>query len=170
MAYHNTYYLLLDAALADTGHVLRKVDGAALRRLREMIRTAARVVVAGDDHGGLVMRLLALYLTGLGLPAVACDAVSGLALAEGDLLLLGSLAGNETALIQRADHAREVGAQVALITGNMRSLLAARADHMIALELPLQADTALFAQVLVILIDIQRVQLADDLTREAEEA
>lgn len=163
MGYQNTYYLLLDATLADVGHVLRKVDGAALRRLRKMIRTAPRVVVLGEGGVGVVMQMFVHHLMSLNLQAAVAQPESEPALAEGDLLLIGSAAGRETALGQHAAQARDVKARVALITGAAQSLIMQHAHHAVVLNLPPHAEPELFMQVLFMLLEIQRLQLIEEL-------
>lgn len=155
---------------------LRSVSPEAVNSLRQDIIDARRIFVAGQGRSGLCMAGFAMRLMHLDLDVHVVGAVTTPAIGPGDLLIIGSGSGRTQTLVQYARRARELNAQVALITIAPGSAVGAHADteiHIAAVS-PKRQETdaglrssqpmaSLFEQALGILLDIVVMQLMDDL-------
>ena len=89
---------LFDAILADLSRTLGQVDATQVEDLQEAILSADRIFIAGKGRSGLQMKAFAMRLMHLGLTVHVVDDVTAPALAERDLLLVGSSSGRTASL------------------------------------------------------------------------
>ena len=118
---------LVDVVLADIGRTLRQVDADEVEALGAALLRAERVFLAGKGRTGLQMRAFAMRLMHLGLRVHVVDDVTTPAIGAGDLLLIGSSSGRTGSLLRYAESLGATGAQLATLTGNLDSPLAAAA-------------------------------------------
>ncbi len=122
---------LFDAILADLARTLRQVDATQVEDLKEAILSANRIFIAGRGRSGLQMKAFAMRLMHLGLTVHIVDDVTTPAVAEADLLLVGSSSGRTASLLRHVYTAKEIGASIAAVTGNLESPIAAAAKTLV---------------------------------------
>ena len=123
MSYHD----LVDSILDDIGRTLRQVEPDQVDALLDALLSAERVFIAGKGRSGLQMRAFAMRLMHLGFCIHVVDDVTTPAIGAGDLLLIGSSSGRTGSLLRYIDTAQASGAQLAALTGNLDSPIAAAA-------------------------------------------
>lgn len=172
---------LTQAILKEVDDSLRSVAPEALDRLRQSIRGAARIYVAGKGRSGLYMRAFAMRLMHLGLAVHVVDDVTTPGICEGDLLIIGSGSGATASLVNYAEKAKKAGAYVVLITAAKTSPVGNLADRVVHISAPspktaapdvkasIQPMANLFEQALGLLLDIVTIQLMDDLNMTSEQ-
>jgi 6-phospho-3-hexuloisomerase len=174
---------LAAALVEELGEALRSVDPGDVAELRGAILRAERVFVAGKGRSGLQMRGFGMRLMHLGLRVHVLGDVTTPAIAEGDLLLIGSGSGRTKSLVVHAERAKELGTRVALITAARSSPITARADHVVHVAVrgertpgfaptcppPTQPMGSLFEQTLGAVLDIVVLQLIDEMGVGVEE-
>lgn len=122
---------LIEAIIADIGRALGQVEPAQVDDICAAINAADRVFIAGKGRSGLQMRAFAMRLMHLGLSVHVVDEVTTPAIGAGDLLLIGSSSGRTSSLLRYIDIAREVGAALAVFTGNLDSPIAQAAEALV---------------------------------------
>jgi 6-phospho-3-hexuloisomerase len=162
----NRYQELNNSILQEIRSALFQVDESQCDQLMRATLQAGHVFVAGKGRSGLQMRAYAMRLMHLGLKAYVVDEVTTPGIAAGDLLLIGSGSGRTASLIQYARRAKDLGANVGLITADSRSEIAALADLVVEIPAPtpksnrlsnrssFQPMGSLFEQALGILLDV----------------
>jgi 6-phospho-3-hexuloisomerase len=121
----------IQADLDEVTALLSGVDPAEADQLGQMLLAAEGVFVTGQGRSGLAMRAFAQRLMQLGARVfVAGDAVTP-AIRAGDLLVIASGSGETPGSVNAARLAREVGAQVVLLTANRGSTIGRLADHVV---------------------------------------
>jgi 6-phospho-3-hexuloisomerase len=161
--------------LRELAIALGAVDEGGVNALREAIRGAPRVFVAGKGRSGLQARAFAMRLMQLGMTAFVVDDVTTPGLRADDLLLIASGSGRTPSLVAYAERAKKMGARVALVTIQTVSPIAQAADVIVCipapspkLETPLAAVSilpmgSLFEQALGILFEILIAQLMGEM-------
>jgi 6-phospho-3-hexuloisomerase len=170
------YNELVTEVINELRAALRSVDPEAVNSLRQDIIDARRVFVAGQGRSGLRMQGFATRLMHLDQDAHVVGGATTPAIGPGDLLIIGSGSGETASLAVYARRARELNAQVVLITIAEESTIGQLADVVIriAAASPKLKDHAggtpsiqplgsLFEQALGLLLDIVVIQLMDDL-------
>lgn len=122
---------LIEAILSDLRRILTRVDPAQIETMHNALVSAKRIFIAGKGRSGLQMKAFAMRLMHLGLSVHVVDDVTTPALAEGDLLLIGSSSGRTGSLLRYVETARATGATMATITGNAESPIAAAAQTLL---------------------------------------
>jgi 6-phospho-3-hexuloisomerase len=151
----------LEEAAEDLVRVLRGVKAADLRAFEEAVLSSHRAFVTGLGRTGLMMRGFAMRLMHLGRRAYHVGDVITPAIRRDDLLIIGSRTGRSPV--------------VAVVTANPQSMVARRADVVLAIDdraiverrkrrqepyLPLGS---LFEQALLLVLDQTVVDLMDAL-------
>jgi 6-phospho-3-hexuloisomerase len=167
---------LIAAALEELGRALRSVDEDSLARLRELLRDAPRIFVAGRGRSGLQMSGFAMRLMHMGLAVHVVGDVTTPGIAAGDLVVIGSGSGRTASLVGYAVRARDLGARVALVTAAEQSPIGEAADCVVGISAPtpklaerydLSASIlpmgSLFEQALGLLLDLVILQLMREL-------
>jgi 6-phospho-3-hexuloisomerase len=175
------YQHLTQVILKEIDDSLRSVAPESLDMLRQSIRGAARIYVAGKGRSGLYMRAFAMRLMHLGLGVYVVDDVTTPGICEGDLLIIGSGSGTTASLVNYAEKAKKAGARVALVTAARTSPVGNLADCIVHISAPSPKTTApdvkasiqpmanLFEQTLGLALDIVTIQLMDDLNMTSEQ-
>jgi 6-phospho-3-hexuloisomerase len=167
---------LIATALEELGRALRSVDEGNLARLREMLREAQCIFVAGRGRSGLQMSGFAMRLMHMGLAVHVVGDVTTPGIAAVDLVVIGSGSGRTASLVGYAARARDLGAHVALITAAEHSPIGEAADCVVRIDAPtpklaerydISASIlpmgSLFEQALGLLLDLVILQLMRDL-------
>ena len=173
------YNELVTEVINELRAALRSVDPEAVNNLRQDIIDARRVFVAGQGRSGLRMQAFAMRLMHLDLDAHVVGGVTTPAIGPGDLLVIGSGSGKTESLVSHARRARELNAQVALITIADASPIGKYADTIIRVtasspklkagestSVSVQPMGSLFEQALGMLLDVIVIQLMDDLNTD----
>lgn len=122
--------------LEEVSETLAAVDETALKELQQVLIGKRRIFVAGRGRSGLQMRAFAMRLMHLGLEVHVVDEITTPAIEKEDVLLIGSGSGRTESLVQFAQAAKEVGAEVALVTGTPKSPIGQESDLNIHLPAP----------------------------------
>ena len=107
---------------------LGALDPEPCDRLAESILRSKRIFLAGMGRSGLIMRSFAMRLMHMGLEVHVVGETTTPAVAEGDLLIIGSGSGETESLLAMASKAKSLGIDVALITVHPGSSIAEHAD------------------------------------------
>lgn len=165
----------LEEAAEDLVRVLRGVKAADLGAFEEAVLSSHRAFVTGLGRTGLMMRGFAMRLMHLGRRAYHVGDVITPAIRRDDLLIIGSRTGRSPVLAFFIEIAHRVRARVAVVTANPQSMVARRADVVLAIDdrgiverrkrrgepyLPLGS---LFEQALLLVLDQIVVDLMDAL-------
>jgi len=118
--------------------VMGRVDWESFMELSAMLPRARRTFVAGAGRSGLVAKSFGMRLMHAGLPAFVPGETVTPAAGPGDLLVAVSCTGQTGYTSYLAARARELGAQVAVVTAESASPLAALGHKVIII--PAVAD------------------------------
>jgi len=113
------------------GAVMTKVDWASFLELADVLGRARRTFVTGAGRSGLVARSFGMRLMHAGLPAFIPGETITPAAGPGDLLVGISCTGTTGITDYIARRARQLGAQVVVITADGDSPLARGADKVV---------------------------------------
>ena len=173
------YPELVHKALAELSTALRAVPPDDVARCRQAILAARRIFVAGKGRSGLIMRAHSMRLMHLGLAVHVVDDVTTPAIGASDLLYLASGSGSTPSIVQYAQKAHSIGADVALVTANADSAAAKLTDVVVVIPAPSPkvASThtsshpmaTLFELSLAILLDIVVMQLMTELEQTPDQ-
>lgn len=175
------FHELTDQITAEIRYVLSQVSEEQVLALRTAFLSEKRIFVAGRGRSGLQMQGAAMRLMHLGLQVHVIGDVTTPAITENDLLLIGSGSGSTASLVQYAKKAGSVGAKVALVTTNDKSVIAEMADYMVCLSAPtpkvkeeraftsIQPMGSLFEQCLGILLDSIILQCMEVIDKGGDE-
>jgi 6-phospho-3-hexuloisomerase len=119
--------------LAGIAGVMSQVDWASFLDLADMLPRARRTFVTGAGRSGLVARSFGMRLMHAGLPAFVPGETITPAAGEGDLLVAISCTGQTGITDYIARRARQLGAQVVVLTAEPASPLAAAADKVVVI-------------------------------------
>ena len=117
--------------LARIAAVMDQADWKGLLELAEMLPRARRTFVTGAGRSGLVARSFGMRLMHAGLPAFVPGETITPAAGDGDLLVAISCTGATGITDYIANRARQLGAQVVVLTADADSPLAAEADKLV---------------------------------------
>ena len=132
----NNIHQLTDQITSEIQQALRQVSEQDVETMRQILLSGARIFVAGRGRSGLQMKAAAMRLMHLGLQVYVIGDVTTPAIAQDDLLLIGSGSGETASLVQYAEKAKAVGAKIAIITTNTNSVIAKMADNIVTLPAP----------------------------------
>ncbi len=110
--------------------MLEKVAPVDEAHLGELIARANRIFVVGQGRTGLVMKMFAMRAMQTGILTHIVGETLTPAICPGDLLIAASGSGTTPSVVRAAQRAKEIGAQVAVITSRDSSELAKLADHL----------------------------------------
>ncbi len=173
-----TYLELVNTVTTELATALQSINVDAVTNLRRDILQSRRIFVAGKGRSGLRMQAFAMRLMHLDLAVHVVGEMTTPAIGASDLLIIGSGSGRTTSLVNYAQKAYELGAQVALITIPADSPIGRYADAVVQIAAvspkieagdidSLQPMGSLFEQALGILLDIIVIQLMADLNLDA---
>ena len=161
-----------DAILGEIRAALRAVDADQVEALVKALLDANQVFVVGVGRVLLSLQAFAKRLNHLGIAAHCVGDVTEPAIAEGDLLLVGSGSGESVVPVAIAGVAHEHGARIAHIGSNPSSALAPLTTVFVRIpvqtKLGLEGEIAsrqimssLFEQALVLFGDTVAMMLAE---------
>ncbi len=161
MSYEQVRFVAVD----EIRSVIALIDSGEMTRLATAIRAAGAVFVAGAGRSGLAMRGFAMRIMHMGKPAYVVGDATTPALCAGDLLVVGSGSGGTSSLVAIAGQAKKRGGNIALLTIDPESPIAAMAGTIVRVPAPspksasamavksLQPMATLFEQTLGLLLD-----------------
>lgn len=163
-----------DQVLRELEAALASVDVRAVEKLERLIAGTREVFCYGLGRSGLSSSSFAMRLMQLGLKCSIVGDVLAHPIQAGDLLIITSASGAGKMLEILGGKAKELGANVALITSNTDSDLAALADVTISMHTPTKSDQgaerisvtpmgSLFEEATFLLFDLITVDLMESL-------
>ncbi|GGN96183.1 6-phospho-3-hexuloisomerase [Saccharibacillus kuerlensis] len=118
---------------AELAESVRGIDPAQAEAFAEALDRAANVFTAGAGRSGLMSKALAMRLMHSGSAAHVVGETATPGIGPGDLLVIGSGSGETRTLVPMAEKARELGAEVAVVTLKPDSTLASLASLIVRL-------------------------------------
>jgi 6-phospho-3-hexuloisomerase len=113
--------------------VMTQVDWPSFLKLADMLPRARRTFVTGAGRSGLVARSFGMRLMHAGLPAFVPGETITPAAGQGDLLVAISCTGQTGITDYIVRRARQLGAQVVVLTADPSSPLARDADQVVVI-------------------------------------
>jgi 6-phospho 3-hexuloisomerase len=129
--------LLKGAMFTITEHVEEVANSLEKKEVNSLVRRilkAKNVFVYGAGRSGLVARAFAMRLMHLGVNVYVVGAIVTPAIEKGDLVLLVSGSGESTSVVNSAKIAKNVGADVCLITSYPQSSIGKIADYTVTVK------------------------------------
>jgi 6-phospho-3-hexuloisomerase len=175
------FHNFASSLISELRDALEAVDESEVADLRRAILQAGSVFVAGKGRSGLQMQAFAMRLLHLGLTVHVVGESTSPGIGKGDLLVIGSGSGQTASLVGYARRARNLQAQVSLITTTASSPIADQAACVVCILAPtpkllgsdmslsIQPMGSLFEQSLGLMLDIVILQLMDELGMDAEQ-
>ncbi len=175
------FHNLASSLLSELGDALEAIDESDVAALRRAILQARSIFVAGKGRSGLQMQAFAMRLLHLGLTVHVVSECTTPGIGKGDLLVIGSGSGQTASLVGYARRARDLHAQVGLITTVASSPIGDQAVCEVRIPAPtpklagsdmsssIQPMGSLFEQSLGLVLDIVILQLMDELGIDAEQ-
>jgi 6-phospho-3-hexuloisomerase len=114
--------------------IARLIAGDEIDAFLVAILGAKRIYVMGAGRSGLVARFFAMRLMHMGMTSYVVGETIAPAVGEGDLIVAFSGSGNTKTIGDIAETAKNLGAQVALISSDPASRIGRIADYMIKVE------------------------------------
>ena len=125
---------ILTDVLAELGCTLQSLDEKQLQDLKNQIKKAKKIFVAGAGRSLMMIRGFAMRLMHIGYEAYVVGETVTPAIESGDLLIVASGSGRTATLMVMADKCKKIGAELALITTDPSSAIGEMADYII--EIP----------------------------------
>lgn len=155
---------------AELTEAVRGIDQAQAEAFVEALDSAANVFTAGAGRSGLMGKALAMRLMHGGSAAHVVGETTTPGIGPGDLLVIGSGSGETRTLVPMAEKARELGADVAVVTLKPESTLAELATLLVQLPgasksrenddyATIQPMGSLFEQTLLLFFDASVLRL-----------
>ncbi|WP_106496462.1 6-phospho-3-hexuloisomerase [Lentibacillus sp. Marseille-P4043] len=119
---------IIDTVASEVTGVLKQVDADEAIDLAKRIQRARRIFVAGTGRSGLIGKVFAMRLMHSGFPIYVVGETITPSIETGDLLLVISGSGSTGTLKQFAMKAKEIDADVALVTTNPDSAIGQVSD------------------------------------------
>ena len=168
-----------NSILGELTRTLGAVSDRELEQAQRAILGARRVFVAGAGRSGLALKMAAMRLMHLGLTVHVAGEITTPAIAGGDLLLIASGSGTTASVVQAAEVARKVGAEVLALTTAPESKLARLASVLIMIPAATKQDHggtvsqqyagALFEQSVLLILDTLFQSMRQERGESAEE-
>lgn len=118
------------------GEILNATDATYDRQLTDMLDKAARIFVAGAGRSALVARFFAMRLMHGGYDVYVVGEIVTPSLKKGDLMIVISGSGETETMIAFTKRAKELGAEIALISAKTDSTLADMANSVFPIGQP----------------------------------
>ena len=106
------------------GEILNATDSSYDKKLTDMLDKASRIFIAGAGRSALVARFFAMRLMHGGYDVYVVGEIVTPSLKKGDLLIVISGSGETETMIAFTKRAKELGAEIALISAKTDSTLA----------------------------------------------
>ncbi len=118
--------------------VLNKTEDSNAERLTRMLDRAARIFVSGAGRSGLITKFFAMRLMHSGYDVSVVGEIVTPSIKRGDLLIIISGSGETEQLIAFTKKARDIGADILLITAKEKSTIGDLADGVFQIGQPEQ--------------------------------
>ncbi len=168
----------IELILAENRRVLESVDDTAVAQLTQAMLATKRIFVEGEGRSGFAIRMAAMRLMHLGLQDYVVGETTTPSIQRGDLLIACSGSGSTGNVTAIATKAKEVGAQLVVVTTQTDSPLGVIADILIQLDAAAKQDKSqhqsqqfagsLFEQSTLLLFDALFHLLSHRLNKDAE--
>lgn len=132
----------IDLILTENQRVLKSIDKEAIAQLIQALLATKRIFVEGEGRSGLAIRMAAMRLMHLGLQDYVVGETTTPSIQRGDLLIACSGSGSTGNVSAIATKAKEVGAQLVVVTTQADSSLGKIADILIQLNAAAKQDTS----------------------------
>lgn len=132
----------IDLILTENQRVLTEIDAEAIAQLIQALLTTKRIFVEGEGRSGFAIRMAAMRLMHLGLQDYVVGETTTPSIQAGDLLIACSGSGSTGNVSAIATKAKEVGAQLVVVTTQADSPLGKIADILIQLNAAAKQDTS----------------------------
>lgn len=119
---------ILSDVLLELKDTLQTLDEKQLQELKEYIKDADKIFVAGAGRSLMMIRGFAMRLMHMGYTAYVVGETVTPAIEQGDLLIIASGSGGTATLTVMADKCKKIGAKLALITTKPSSVIGEMAD------------------------------------------
>lgn len=119
---------MIDTVAQEITHVLSSVDETQALLLSEKMNKSKRIFMSGEGRSGLMGKALAMRLMHGGFEVYVVGETITPNIEKDDLLIAISGSGSTASLLQFTTQAKEVGADVFLVTTNSDSKIAAISD------------------------------------------
>src|SRR5512138_1813083 len=156
--------------------VLAGIQSADAEGFLNALKTDANIFLMGKGRAGMVMNMFATRLMHLGLTAHVIGEAATPAVRTGDVLVIGSGAGDHEALLSAAKKAKLMGVSVALLTAAADSPLGRLSNVLVILPAHHKAQApktgslmpagAVFEQSLLLFCDCICARLAADMGKQ----
>lgn len=113
---------------------VKNVSEKEFEELADEIRPDRRIVCDGAGRSRLQIQGFAMRLAQMGFQSSVVGDVTATALKTGDLLFVCSASGETPALVEHAGKAKDIGAEVVLITASENSALSVYADKKVVVR------------------------------------
>lgn len=130
----------IDLILSENQRVLQSVDESAIAQLIEALLTPKRIFVEGEGRSGFAIRMAAMRLMHLGLQDYVVGETTTPSIQSGDLLIACSGSGSTATVTAIATKAKEIDAQLVVVTTQADSPLGKLADILIQLNAAAKQD------------------------------
>jgi 6-phospho-3-hexuloisomerase len=127
---------VIGQVLSEITACVKQVPAASLVQAGGLIESAPRIFVTGAGRSGLCMKAFGMRLMHMGKTVHVAGETTTPAIAEEDLLVVGSGSGRTSSLLAVAGQAQKRGAKILLFTTNPASPLAEMADHRVVISAP----------------------------------
>lgn len=118
--------------------ILTATDGSNAARLTRMLDRAARIFVSGAGRSGLICKFFAMRLMHSGYDVSVVGEIVTPSIKRGDLLIIISGSGETEQLVAFTKRARDIGADILLITSKEKSTIGDMADGVFQVGTPAQ--------------------------------
>ena len=150
--------------------IFRDLPEDAAEKAASAVNAHPRIFVYGAGRSGLMLKAFAMRLSQMGRVVYVVGETITPALEENDLLILASASGNTASVCRCAAIAKEVGAELFLLTASMQSALTAIAPPDVCFRTPTKDDGShtgsimgtLFEQAVLLFLDMVVLHLDVD--------
>jgi 6-phospho-3-hexuloisomerase len=118
--------------------ILAATDGSYDEKLTTMLDKASRIFVSGAGRSGLIGRFFAMRLMHSGYDVSVVGEIVTPSIKKGDLLIIISGSGETEQLVAFTKRAKEIGAQIVLISAKSDSTIGDMADAVFQIGNPEQ--------------------------------
>lgn len=122
--------------LLEISEVLNAIDISQAEKLEELLTDSGEVFCYGIGRSGLAVRSFAMRLMHMGKSCSIVGDTLAHAIKSGDVLLVASASGKSENLCNIIQKAKNLGANIALITANSESGAAKLADVIVKISAP----------------------------------
>lgn len=141
-----------------------------LEKFIAKIQTAPKIYCDGKGRSGLIIKGFAMRLAQMGISSYDVGGVTTPAIEKGDLLIVASGSGQTPSLIEHAQKAKLLNAEIALITASPNASIVKESDYSFCFQaeskqteekLSIQPMGTLFEQSLELFLDIVVLMLME---------